>query len=558
MNAFLQTLRSLGPLRLAAVAGVSLLLIGFFVYLMTRLSAGDMALLYSDLEAGDSADIVAELDSLQVPYTLRDGGATILVPEDQVDRLRLAMAREGLPSGGSIGYEIFDNGDGFGTTSFQQTMNRQRALEGELARTIGAMANVRQARVRLVLPERELFSRDRAEPSASVFLSLDRGGIAPDQVAAVQHLVAASVLRLQPSSVAVIDDRGNVLATGPGTDEEATLLTSAEQLRAARERQLREQIEALLARSVGVGHVRAEVAIEMDYDRVITNSEIYDPESQVAISSQFVEEESSSNEGDGLDPVTVAGNLPEAEDLPAIGEPSANSQTSRTEETTNFVVSRTVEDRVREGGVIRRLSVAVMVDGRYTEDADGNLIYEPRDEGELSQMAALVRSAIGYDSARGDSVEVANMRFASEEEMFPERAQAGPLGMTTDELFRLAEILVLGVVAVLVILLVVRPLLVRALDGSSSPDSAEDELDGLLTDQTGLQRALAGPGMSGTGTPELAVPAESDTAELDALIDIGQVEGRVRASSLRKVGEIIEKHPEEAASIIRNWLYQGA
>lgn len=543
-------------MRLAAVAGVSMLLIGFFVYLMTRLSIGDMALLYSDLDTRDSANIAGELDAMAVPYTLRDGGSTILVPEDQVDRLRLAMAREGLPSGGSVGYEVFDEGDGFGTTTFQQTMNRQRALEGELARTIGAMANVRQARVRLVLPERELFSRDRAEPSASVFLSLDRGGLAPDQVAAVQHLVAASVLRLQPSGVAVIDDRGNVLAAGPGTDDEAALLTSAEQLRAARERQLREQIEALLSRSVGVGRVRAEVAIEMDYDRVVTNSEIYDPESQVAISSQFVEEESSSNEGDGLDPVTVAGNLPEAEDAPALGEPTANSQTSRTEETTNFVVSRTVEDRVREGGVVRRLSVAVMVDGHYTEEAEGNLVYEPRGDAELAQMAALVRSAIGYDGARGDSVEVVNMRFASEEEMFPERVETGPLGMTTSELFRLAEILVLGVVAVLVVLLVVRPLLVRALEGSSGPATVDEELDGLLTDQTGLQRALAGPGMS--ATPELAVPTESDTAELDALIDIGQVEGRVRASSLRKVGEIIEKHPEEAASIIRNWLYQGA
>ena len=543
-------------MRLAAVAGVSMLLIGFFVYLMTRLSIGDMALLYSDLDTRDSANIAGELDAMAVPYTLRDGGSTILVPEDQVDRLRLAMAREGLPSGGSVGYEVFDEGDGFGTTTFQQTMNRQRALEGELARTIGAMANVRQARVRLVLPERELFSRDRAEPSASVFLSLDRGGLAPDQVAAVQHLVAASVLRLQPSGVAVIDDRGNVLAAGPGTDDEAALLTSAEQLRAARERQLREQIEALLSRSVGVGRVRAEVAIEMDYDRVVTNSEIYDPESQVAISSQFVEEESSSNEGDGLDPVTVAGNLPEAEDAPALGEPTANSQTSRTEETTNFVVSRTVEDRVREGGVVRRLSVAVMVDGYYTEEAEGNLVYEPRGDAELAQMAALVRSAIGYDGARGDSVEVVNMRFASEEEMFPERVETGPLGMTTSELFRLAEILVLGVVAVLVVLLVVRPLLVRALEGSSGPATVDEELDGLLTDQTGLQRALAGPGMS--ATPELAVPTESDTAELDALIDIGQVEGRVRASSLRKVGEIIEKHPEEAASIIRNWLYQGA
>jgi flagellar M-ring protein FliF len=563
VNAFLQTIKNLGTMRLAAMGGVAVLLLGFFIFLMTQLSSQDMALLYSDLDMADSGEIAAQLEAMEVPYEVGGDGTNILVPAEEVDRLRLAMAQQGLPTGGSLGYEIFDQQDGFGTTNFIQNINRLRALEGELARTIATIDQVRQARVHLVLPERELFSRETREPTASVFLRLDRRGVGSEQILAIQHLVSAAVPQLEPDNISIVDDHGNLLAQGPGADDTQMGLANAEQARRDYERRLREQIEAMLSRSLGAGRVLVQVAADMDFDRVTVNSETYDPESQVPRSTQFVEETSTSSEGDGLDPVTVAGNLPEAEDLGAVGgaETGSRNETSVVRETTNYEISRTTESRVREGGVVRRLSVAVMVDGGYEPGADGEMAYVPRSQEEMDRIAALVRTAAGFDAGRGDTVEVVNMRFAGTEDLFPGTPETGLLGLTSEELMRIAEMAILAVVAVLVILLVVRPLLTRALDSNRGDSPAANDLDGLLTDQSGLQRALAGPSM--TGGPGMAAAELATTeggghasTELDALIDIDQVEGRVRASSIKKVGEIVEKHPEEAVSILRSWLYQ--
>jgi flagellar M-ring protein FliF len=558
VNAFLQTLKNLGPVRLAAMGGVALLMLGFFIYVTSQLSSQDMALLYSDLDLADGAEIAEKLDAMEVDYQLSAGGATIRVPADQVDRIRLAMAQEGLPSGGSLGYEVFDEADGFGTSNFIQNINRLRALEGELVRTIATIDQVRHARVHLVLPEREIFSRDRQQPSASVFLRLSDGGLSATQVEAVRHLVSSAVPELEPDNISVVDDRGNLLASGPGENAEDLRLENAEQMRRETERRLSREIEQLLARSLGPDRVLARVSVEMNFDEVTINEETYDPNSQVARSTQFVEENQSSTEGDGIDPVTVAENLPEAQDLGAVGGPTMTDESSRIEETTNYEISRRVENRVREGGDIERLSVAVMVDGTYEPGPNGDLQYSPRSEAEMDQIAALVRTAAGFDAQRGDTVEVVNMRFATGDEPSPVRDQTLLLGMTKDDLMQLAQTVILAIVAILVILLVVRPLVNRAMDMGRGQSESGDEFDGLLTDQSGLQKALAGPGMGsapGTAQAELS-EAENTAAELDALIDINQVEGRVRASSIRKVGDIVEKHPEEAVTIIRGWLYQ--
>ena len=563
MNQFLTTLRNLGPVRLAAMGGVAILLFGFFLYVMTRLSSPEMALLYDQLDTRDSAAVVEQLEARNVPFELRADGASILVPADQVDRMRLAMAQEGIPNGGGLGYELFDNSDGFGTTTFVQNINRLRALEGELARTIATVNDVRQARVHLVLPERALFSRDQQEPTASVFLRLDAGGLTPQQVVAIQHLVSFAVPGLEPAQVSIVDDTGMLLAASTDASDPLAAQSNALEHRRAEESRLAQQIEQMLTRSLGPGRVIARVAIEMDFDRVETTSESYDPDSQVARSTQFVEQEDTSSEGNGLDPVTIAGNLPEAENLGGgPGGFGVSNQSSRTEETTNFEISRTVENRVREGGSIDRLSVAVMVDGTYGEGADGALEYTPRTDAELAQITALVQSTVGFDAIRGDIVEVVNMRFLLPDELEPLAATTTFFGFQTEDLMRLLELLILGVVAALVILLVVRPLLSRALEPGGHPALAgidsRDDLTALLTDQSSFQNALAGPGapMPIGGMPELPSPDEPEETEVEHLIDIQQVEGRVRASSIKKIGEIVDNHPEEAVSIIRNWMYQ--
>ena len=554
MNPFMQTLNNLGPARLGAIVIVGLGILGFFIYLTTRLSAPNMELLYADLQTTDAASIAKKLDDLKIPYKVDSSGTKIMVPQEQVGKLRMQMAQAGLPTGGSIGYEIFDKGESFGATAFIQNINQMRALEGEMARTIGTLDGVQQAKVHLVLPKREMFSRTESAATASVFLKLRSGmRLNAEQISAIQHLLAASVPKLDPAQVAIIDDHGKLLARGMGGNTEEAQVVNADEKKQGYERKLARTIEELVGRTVGYDKVRAEVSADLDFDRVTTNSEIFDPEGQVVRSTQTVEDKADAQDRDPMESVTVQNNVPGGANAEAKGGPGpiTTNRTNRNEETVNYEISKTVKSHIRETGQVRRLSVAVLVDGVYTPDPKGGpATYAPRPKTEVDQIAALVRSAVGFDAVRGDTIEVVNMRFAVPEGEF------GPppellLGMPKEDLFRIAEMLILGIVAVLVILLVVRPLITRAFE---RPPEVEEDLDKLLADQAQLPAQLAAP--AGALAQDLALEAAQADEELEQMIDINRVEGRVRASSLRKVGEIVEKHPEEAVAILRNWLYQ--
>jgi len=549
VEAILQTLRNLGPFRLALIGGVALIMVVFFVFLFTRLTGDPMSLLFSDLESEDSSRIVAALNEQNVAYDVRRNGSQIYVPTDQVLRMRMVLADQGLPSGGSIGYELFDKADSLSTTNFIQNVNLVRALEGELARTIRSLEVVRRARVHLVLPKRELFSRERQEPSASVILKMAGAArLDREQVVGIQHLVATAVPGLAPNRVSIIDGKGTLLARGyeDGSDP-GVVAAKAEERRRAYEFRTGRMIEELLERTVGFGKVRAQVTADMDFDRISTSEETYDPDGQVVVSTQTIEESSTAREAEANPPVTVAANLPDDSTSPGNETASSQAAETRTEETTNFANSKKVINHVREVGVVKRLSVAVLVDGLYTLNDAGERTYQQRDGKEMDLLATLVRGAIGFSADRGDSIEVINMQFADLEQEMEEELEFF-FGMGKNDMLRIAEVLVLSIVAILVILMVVRPLISRAFE--STPAVAAVGPDGaLLTDETDATPALAGPRPPG----ELAPGAEG---EMDELIDIDRVEGRVRASSVKKVGEIVEKHPEEALSIIRSWLYQ--
>lgn len=556
MNPFADLLRNLGPVRVAALLATGIAVLGFFIFLSSRLTSGGMALLYGDLDPQDSGQIVQRLESQQIPYDLKGGGKQIFVPGDQVLKLRVSLAEQGLPGGGSVGYEIFDESQGIGTTNFMQNVNLVRALEGELGRTIGAMRNVRGARVHLVMPRRELFSRERQEATASVVLQVQGSGrLGKEQVQAIQHLVAAAVPTMSPDAISILDDRGQLLARGQGEDGASSAAAgSADDMRVGFENRMRQAVIELLERTVGLNRVRAEITADIDYDRVVENAEIYDPDSQVARSTQTVEENESSAEKDDQSTVTVQNNLPETDASAAGTGTSASNQITRTEETVNFEITKTIRNRIKESGEIKRLSVAVLVDGRYVENADGDQVWEPRPDTELEMLETLVKSAVGYDPDRGDSVEIVNMQFVKLE---PLEFDDGSLvfGISKEEFLQLAEVLVLAVVGLLVILLVVRPVLTRLFESmpttlATSPSSAA----ALAAGEGAALAQLTGPG----ATSDMAelLEDEEDESLLDQMIDINQVEGRVRASSLKKIGEIVDKHPEEAIAIIRNWMYQ--
>ncbi|WP_185961400.1 flagellar basal-body MS-ring/collar protein FliF [Telmatospirillum sp. J64-1] len=550
MKAFLQSVRSLGPMRLAAMAGIGIGILAFFIYIMARVSSPQMELLYGNLDLADSGRIVERLEAERAPYQLRRDGTEIWVPADLKNQLRVKMAEASLPAGGapSLGYEVFDNADTFGSTSFMQNVNLVRALEGELARTIRSIDRVRNVRVHLVMPKRELFSREEQEPSASIVLQMEGGArLNRQQVEAIQHMVAASVPKLKPHRISIVDDRGTLLARGYENQQDM-LAHSSEEMRLAYESRLARTIEQLLERSVGVGNVRAEVSAEMDFNRVATTEEIFDPDSRVVRSEVTINENEQSEDTEG-NPVTVQQNLP---DVNAAFNSSGRSSSSanRTQETVNYEISKTVRNHVKELGEVRRLSVAVLVNGRMITNAEGQRVYEPLSQQQLDQLSSLVRSTIGFDGNRGDMVEVVNMQFADFEDMFAEIDDNKIFGMDRDFLEKVASNLGLSIVAILFLLLVLRPLVSRAVESMSQPVGPDGRR--LLTDQTTGAPALTGPGGALAPVPGMGL----DEMEMDELIDIEKVEGRVKASSMRKIGEIVDKHPEEALSIIRNWLYQ--
>ena len=535
MLSFIQTLKNLGTARLAAMGGVLIFLMGFLIYLAIQLGSTEMAVLFNELDPADTKKIIAQLDEQNVPYRLYKNGTEIHVPVADTLKLRVQLA-ETVNAGSVVGYEIFDKAQSPGVGHDIINLQMLRALEGELARTIKAIDNVKAARVHLVLPRREMFSREEQPPSASVIIRMeDKTKLSPKQVEAVQRLVAAAVPKMQTKDVSIMDARGTLLTKNFDDDEQMQMSTN-EEMRRDYERRLISAVQSLIEQSVGQEKVRVQASLEMDFDQVVVNREIYDPEAQVLRSSTTIEENSQTDEREPI--VSVEQNLPDAETQNAN---QVKQQANRTEETVNYEISKEVISQVRKNGVIKRLSVAVIVDGTYTLNPNGTKTYVPRTEKEMELLTTLVRSAVGYDANRGDTVEVINLPFFNPDDLLRLEDPILFMGFTKQEIMKMVEGLGVALVAVLVILLVVRPLIVKAFE---QPDSEEEE--NLLMGPSDDLQQLPSPSSGGVLT---------ETDQLEELIDIAKVEGRVKASSVRKIGEIIDQHPEEAVSIIRSWLY---
>ncbi len=542
--------KTLGAPRIAAMGAVTVALIGTFAFLILHITAPQMTPLFTDLALPDSASIAKELDREGVTYELRNDGNIIMVPSDKVARLRMTLAENGLPKGGGVGYEIFDKSDALGTTSFVQNVNNLRALEGELARTIEALDRVQAARVHLVMPERPLFSRDKIEPSASIVLKV-RGALEPGQVRAIRHLVATAVNGLRPQRISIVDEQGQLLADGAADDTNGSDVGSDER-QAVFEKHMREQIESIVSSVVGPGHSRVQVSADFDFNRITQTSDKFDPDGRVVRSSQTREETSASGEGNS-NQVTVGNELPGANQRQAAAaEAAPRDQSRKSEEIVNYEISKTTKTEVIEGGRINRVSVAVLVDGNYVKNEKGDVTYQPRSKEDLDQIAALVRSAIGFDQKRGDHVEVVNLRFAETAAM-PINEPTGWLSafhFTKDDIMRAIEMVVMGVLGLVVLLLVVRPLVRRIITPderklAALPAAAGDALPGAAP-----TAAIASEGA------DPAKPAEpSKTAKM---IDIAQIQGQVHAQSVQKVGELADNNPQETVSIIRGWLHENA
>ncbi|MEO0681541.1 MAG: flagellar basal-body MS-ring/collar protein FliF [Pseudomonadota bacterium] len=492
---------------LAAVIGV--------LAIARMASQPPMALLYAGLDPAAAGGVVSALETRQSPYEVR--GDAIYVPESQRDALRMALAAEGRPESGAAGYEVLDGLSGFGTTAQMFDAAYWRAKEGELARTILALPQVRRARVHIANPQRRPFERG-SEPTASVAVSVSAGAIAPSQARAIRFLVASSVSGLSAENVTVVDAENGVAVVDP--EAQGAIADGAD-----RASELKASVERLLTARVGADAVIVEVMVDADMNSETVRERLLDPDGRVAIHSDNTEATEQARGGEGA-AVTVASNLPDG-DVNNGGGGSTRSS-SETRQRVNYEVSEVLTERVRRPGEVRRLTVAVLVDGLRTPGADGAPVWTPRPQEELDALRELVESAVGYDAGRGDEITIRTLEFTRPPELGVE-ARSGGSGFFERNAMGLIQLGVLSAVTLAIALLVLRPMIAARRDAMAIED--EEELATV---------AELGP----PSELEMTMAAAEDVIDAEA----------VEADRLALLQGAVADRPEDAAALLAAWL----
>jgi flagellar M-ring protein FliF len=525
------TVRELSPTRLFVLLGLLGTVVAMGVVALLWMSGKpEQQVLYSQLSMEDAAAVTTKLKELHIPYTLKGDGTTILVPSTLVYDTRLRLATEGLPQGGGVGFEVFDQRT-FGMTEFMQKLNYQRALQGELARTITQLAAVQSARVHIVLPEKSLFVSKQERTTASVVLKLvPSRRLTSDQIRGITHLVSSSVEGLKPADVTIVDTNGHILSR----EEENTAFLSRTEAQLAYQRSLEQglerRVQSLLERAVGEGKVTVRVSTTLDFQHIERTEERFDADNPAIRSEQRSKEEGT---GQGFWAIGVPGVRANVEG-PDTDKDKAKTNSARQSETVNYELSKMVSKIVAPSGEVKQLSVAVLVDGSYQPgQKNGERTYVPRSAEELAKYRDIVKSAVGYNESRGDRVEVANIPFDTQdivgETMVREAQQAFWLHVGRYVLFAL--------LGVLFFLCFVRPL-VRWVTGKDEVPVVESELPRTVQE---LEADMGVAGMlpegvtgAGLGLPAISAPAGQELRT--------------------QIAEFVRSEPERAAEVLRMWL----
>lgn len=491
-------------------------------------SGSDKGYLFTDLDPTSARDIAQQLDSSGVSYDFSPDGTAVMVPRDRIAELRMSMADQSL--GGPIGYELLDNEQPFGMSSEREKLNANRALEGELARSISTLQPVQSARVHIVMPERALFSAEGHSATASVTVKT-RGRLSEGNIAAIRSLVGSAVPELSPEQVSIVDQTGRLLARA---GESEGMGGDADTRQRDIETRLRSEIETLLEPIVGAGKVRAEVSAEINRDAIRSQARVFDPDAQV-ISRQISVESGNQNESTEQNgAVSVGQQLPDAEEQTAPGDIDRSSA-NETSDDTQYDNSYTDTTTVTGPGAIKRLSVAVMVDS-----SAGAL-----PAAQVQRIQRLVENAVGFNAERGDSVAVEAVEFKAPEEqddMVGSFLDAVPVTTIMDIL----KLLVIAVTGLFVLKMIARK-------GTAGEDAEQIEgVEGaVLTGPDGTPALLQPHNQDENLTP---LPAGTNMAALDQEIAMNQVDGGIKASSLKRISEAIEAAPAESASVVRKWM----
>jgi flagellar M-ring protein FliF len=465
--------------------------------------------LFTNLGQQDAAAIVDALRAEKVPFTLEDGGRAVLVPASRLYELRLALASRGLPEGGGVGFELFDR-QTLGQTDFLQRLNYQRAMQGELGRTISQLGGVESARVHIAIPERSLFTSDDRRPSASVVVKLAPGrSLSRAQIDGIVHLVASSVEALSADAVTVVDESGRRLTPERRDDDPTRASGDALEHQLSVERQLAERVEGMLGAIVGRDKVVARVAATLDFARVERTEETFDPDRSVVRTQHTTKEETKSPQAGSGGAVGVQANL--TNEAPATGGGGEAATSTKKDETQSFEISKVISRTVAPVGALKQLSVAVMVDGEWTEEG-GKRTFKPRPQEELDRLKELVKSAVGFTESRGDKIELTSVPFQSEPMPEAEGFFSGLGDLVPSLLPRVVGVLFAGAM----LLWVVRPLIL------------------------GLATSRGGGRAAGRAAVEVKVPI-----------------GAVRQLTAENL-DLAREHPERAAQLVREWLRESA
>lgn len=550
MQVIIQFFKDMSPLKIAALAVTAVSLILLFAVFLMKVNNEEYAVLYSDLDLQDSAKVVQELETRKIAYEAAKDGSLIRVHKSEVIKARLELAQVGLPTSGSVvGYEIFDKDDSIGATNFSQNVKLVRALEGELSRTIGAFEEVEKARVHLVMPQREIFSKEKMEPRASVILKFKGNRtLSKSQIDAVSHLVVTAVPSLEMRNITIVDTKGRALKVGSAEDNLEFAGAKNEEVRVAEENRLKKVIEGLLERTLGADKIRATVSLDMNFDRIVTNSELYDPDGAVARSVQTTDEREQTPVGGEGGDVSVANNIPGG----AAGgvDPSKFAIVEKSDSTTNYEISKTIKNHITETGAITKMSIGILVDGIYSVVPDTTeKQYAPRSQEDLDKIKNLVKVAVGFDEDRGDKIEVVNMQFSSDFE--PEEEEK--TDWIKEELPRLFQTLVFAIVVLLVLITVIRPIALKAFDVKKYSEFGEEMQDLYVMGPDGVPVPRAdfpsGAPMPAAGTG--AAPSANISPVEEGVIQESEEKS---VSAINRVNKIATTNPQDLVNVLRKWM----
>ncbi len=453
--------KEMSMVRKALLGGLVLVVVAGFITMFFWANKTSYKVAYSGLSQEDAAAVVDILKSAKTPYRLTGDGTTILVPDAMVYDVRLTMAKEGIPKGSGVGYEIFDKND-FGTTEFVQKINKKRALQGELARTITAFEAVKDAKVMIVLPKESVFVEETKQPSASILLELV-ADLKKDEVAAIAHLVASSVQDLTPKLVTIVDTAGRILFEGKSEEEQARIdaenLADAQyQYKVRFEENLTHRIETMLERIVGTDKAIVRVTSEMDFSKNSMNEEIYDPFER---GGEFIR--SRKNKAEKVvqlnEEIGIPSSVNPITDEDQTGDKD-RERINKSDDTVNYEISRRVRETQKPMAELTRLSVAAVIDGKYEFQADGKgdtkRVYMPRSAEEMKQFQSIVSRAMGYNEERNDQISMECFPFASIGDMQGAQEELTGWRMVQKEYGRLIANLLLVFV---LFLFVIRPII---------------------------------------------------------------------------------------------------